>query len=147
MRLPYTKQYDSLAGEITTLACVFPNFKEGELPPIKFTTEEAGWDTGAECTIISPYVAQSLNLKSLGKIEARGVGKGKGDLYEVAIALPNGKVIYDLEVYCLDIEDYDILIGMDVINQCDFAITNQDGKTTFSFQTPSSITIDFRSSS
>jgi len=37
----------------------------------------------------------------------------------------------------------DVLIGMDVITQGDFAITNKDGMTTFSFRTPSLITIDF----
>lgn len=146
MNKPYTKHYESLSGEITTPAYIFPKFEEGTLPPLKFYTENAAWDTGAECSIISPYLAQSLNLKSIGKVEARGVGHGRGELCEIAVALPNGKVIHDLQVYCLDIEDYDILLGMDVINQCDFAITNQNGKTTFSFQSPSSTTIDFSES-
>ena len=32
---------------------------------------------------------------------------------------------------------YDLLIGMDIIAQTDFLITNADGKTTFQFRTPS----------
>ena len=38
----------------------------------------------------------------------------------------------------------DILIGMSIISQGDFAITNQGGKTTFSFRMPSSGTIDYK---
>jgi len=37
----------------------------------------------------------------------------------------------------------DMLIGMDVINHGDFAISNFDGKTTFSFRIPSLAKIDF----
>ena len=36
-----------------------------------------------------------------------------------------------------------MLIGMDVINAGDFAITNKDGKTVFSFRIPSMERIDF----
>ena len=46
-------------------------------------------------------------------------------------------MIYNEEVYCSDIDDYDLLIGMDIITQSDFLITNKDGKTTFQFRTPS----------
>ena len=37
----------------------------------------------------------------------------------------------------------DVLIGMDVINQGDFAVSNKDGKTMFSFRIPSVEHIDF----
>jgi hypothetical protein len=36
-----------------------------------------------------------------------------------------------------------MLIGMDVINYGDFAISNYNGKTTFSFRMPSLMKIDF----
>jgi hypothetical protein len=39
--------------------------------------------------------------------------------------------------------DTDMLIGMDVITLCDFAITNAGEKTRFSFQVPSTLDIDF----
>ena len=39
--------------------------------------------------------------------------------------------------------DTDMLIGMDIITLCDFAITNKDGKTTFSFDIPSSRVTDY----
>ena len=37
-----------------------------------------------------------------------------------------------------------ILDGMDIISLGDFAITNQNGQTTFSFRIPSSQTIEFK---
>ena len=39
--------------------------------------------------------------------------------------------------------DTDMLIGMDVISLCDFAITNVGKETKFSFQIPSTVDIDF----
>ena len=39
--------------------------------------------------------------------------------------------------------DNDILIGMDVITMCDFAITNKGGKTVFSFDIPSTRITDY----
>ena len=39
--------------------------------------------------------------------------------------------------------DADMLIGMDVITLCDFAITNSGAETKFSFQAPSQFDIDF----
>ena len=50
-------------------------------------------------------------------------------------------------VKVVDCEDVlggaDMLIGMDIITMGDFAITNFNGKTTFSFVTPAKRTIDY----
>ena len=40
---------------------------------------------------------------------------------------------------------FDILIGMDIINRGDFAVTNRNGKTMFSYRYPSMAAIDFQS--
>ena len=53
------------------------------------------------------------------------------------ICLPNGYLTHDVEVYCSDIDDYDMLVGMDIITLTDFCITNKDKKTRFTFRTPS----------
>ena len=37
----------------------------------------------------------------------------------------------------------EVLIGMDIINRGDFAVTNRDGRTKFSFRIPSQADIDF----
>ena len=40
-------------------------------------------------------------------------------------------------VYGADLDEYSMLIGMDIITRTDFLITNADGKTTFQLRTPS----------
>lgn len=57
--------------------------------------------------------------------------------YMVHVGLPNGYLTHNVEVYCSDIDDYDMLIGMDIITLTDFCITNKDKKTKFAFRTPS----------
>ena len=42
-----------------------------------------------------------------------------------------------------DITGTDVLIGMDIISQGDFAITASQGETKFTFQIPSTHDIDF----
>ena len=67
-----------------------------------------------------------------------GIGRDLvSNTYNVHIGLPNGLLLRDVNVYCSDIDDYDILIGMDIITETDFVITNADNKTTFQFRTPS----------
>ena len=61
----------------------------------------------------------------------------------VHIGLPTGDIITDVVVTEIDSEDYDMVIGMDVISKGDFAITNKNEKTTFSFRIPSKEEIDF----
>ena len=39
--------------------------------------------------------------------------------------------------------EFDVLIGMDIITQGDFAVTNRCGRTKFSFRFPSQADIDF----
>lgn len=134
----FSKEYDSLVHAIITEAYIFPAFRIGELPPLKFYTENAAWDTGAERTIIAPHVAEALELKSLGKVPLLGVGGEKeADIYKVAIALPDAKIYRDFFVYGIDIDNYEMLIGMDIISKSDFVITNADGHTVLSFRNPS----------
>lgn len=123
---------------IITEAYIFPAFKEGELPALKFYTENAAWDTGAERTVIAPHVAEALGLESIGKVPLMGVGgDNEADVYKVAIALPDAKIYRDYFVYGIDIDNYEVLIGMDIISQSDFVITNADGRTMLSFRNPS----------
>lgn len=44
---------------------------------------------------------------------------------------------HNMIVYGADLDEYSMLIGMDVIRKTDFLITNKDSKTTFQFRTPS----------
>lgn len=136
----FKKEYDALAEAIITNAVIVPavELEVGKPLPPHFYTENAAWDTGAQFTIISPRVVEKLKLQSYGVGGVMGIGGDQvTSTYLVNVVLSNGKVIYDMEVYCSDIDDYEILIGMDIIAETDFLITNKDGKTTFQFRTPS----------
>lgn len=134
----YKKVYDGKASAIITDACIFPNFKPGSLPDLKFYTHVAAWDTGAQCTSISTEVIEALNLKPKGytKIQVFG-GEQIVGVYEISLALPNGELYHDIIVYGADLDEYSILFGMDIITQTDFLVTNADGRTTFQLRTPS----------
>jgi hypothetical protein len=61
----------------------------------------------------------------------------------VNFILPNGVEIAGVPASSLQITGADALIGMDLINRGDFAITNKNGQTKLSFQLPSTHDIDF----
>lgn len=65
------------------------------------------------------------------------------ETYLVNIGLPNGVQFGMLKVTKGNLgASVDVLVGMDVITQGDFSITNQ-GNTVFSFRIPSAHTVDF----
>ena len=77
--------------------------------------------------------------------EIAGIG-GNVEAYTYKISLyfaKEGAWIKDLEVLACDLEDNDIIIGMDTITRDDLAITNKDGETWFSFRIPSQEHIEF----
>lgn len=96
----------------------------------------AVWDTGATHTVISASFAQENNFPATGKASTRGVhGTNEVDTYTVDIILPNRVGFRNWVVSSGNLK-CGLLIGMDIINLGDLAITNVGGKTVFSFQTP-----------
>ena len=88
------------------------------------------WDhLGASVSLISARVAKVLGLESIGKSGVSGYNEGID--------------VKDIMAMEFDSDEYDVVIGMDVICNGDLAITNQDDKTTFSFRIPSVAEIDF----
>ena len=103
------------------------------------------WDTGASVTLISARVAKVLGLTSIGKSGVSGYNQGIDvkDTFLVHIGLPTGDIITNIMAMEFDTDEYDVVIGMDVICNGDLAITNKDDKTTFLFRIPSEQEIDF----
>jgi predicted aspartyl protease len=103
------------------------------------------WDTGAGCSLIRPEVASRLSLQRVSEtFISTPSGKNiPSKVYLVNIYLPNNAKIPNLLVVEGIPNSCDMLIGMDVINYGDFAISNYNGKTTFSFRMPSLMKIDF----
>jgi len=106
---------------------------------------KAIWDTGATETTITEELSQKLGLCAISKVMVGGVtGSALCNTYLIALALSNDIIIPEIEVAdCMGNIGCDILIGMDVIGMGDFAICSKDGRTTFSFRTPSVEVIDF----
>ncbi len=104
------------------------------------------WDTGANQTGISRRVAQMLNLTPVDKQIHKTAGDPMNvNIYRVNFFLTDkicikGQMVHDLEG---DDKDFDVLIGMDIISQGDFSITNFEGRTVFSFRIPSAGVIDY----
>lgn len=120
----------------------------GQPGPIK-RLYNAVWDTGATSTVINPKIAQELNLQPSGKETVHGVGAGdqsheyEANTYLVNIYLPNNVGIVGVRVADGGIAGADVLLGMDIIAFGDFAITNHNGHTRWTFRTPSNEPIDF----
>lgn len=102
------------------------------------------WDTGATGSVISQKVVNELGLHPTGFIQVHHAGgKDISPYYKVNIMLPNNVGFSEITVTQATLTSADVLIGMDIISQGDFAITNVNGKTTFSFRVPSIETIDY----
>ena len=106
---------------------------------------EAIWDTGTSTSIISAKVVEDLDLKPIGIVEVETpTGSRQANSYLVNVRLPHGVEIGKITVVCTGVlSSADAIIGMDIITLGDFALTNCEGKTVFSFRFPSLVIIDF----
>ena len=119
------------------------NPKSGETPP-PTCNFDAIWDTGATNTVITQAVIDKCGLVATGMTKVHGVsGSSLSETYLVNIALPNNVVFPSIHATKGDFPGANALIGMDIINKGDFAITNLGGVTKFSFRIPSQKHIDF----
>ena len=102
-------------------------------------------DTGATGSMISQAVIDACGLKQIDTVDishAQGTTRDV-PVFLVNIYLPNLVVVTDLRVARVELRNADVLIGMDIINLGDFAVTNRGSRTKFSFRMPSQADIDF----
>jgi len=120
----------------------------GTPEPIK-KPYNAIWDTGATNTVISRAIVQELNLRPSGRVTVQAVGAGdrvhtyETETFLVNIHLPNNVALVGIRVSEGTVAGADVLLGMDVISSGDFAITNYNGQTWWTFRAPSNEPIDF----
>ena len=103
------------------------------------------WDTGATASVITQKVVDDCSLKPIATTtinHAQGTSEDV-DVFLVNIGLPNRVGFSALRVAKGVLSGADVLIGMDIISQGDFAITHPDRGTKFSFRVPSQDNIDF----
>lgn len=109
-----------------------------------FKTFRAIWDTGATSSVITEKVVDQCSLKPTGMTLVRhAYGEELAEVYHVNIGLPNNVAFSNIRVTKGIVAGADALIGMDIINHGDFAVTNAEGQTVFSFRIPSIQRIDF----
>jgi predicted aspartyl protease len=114
-------------------------------PPIGTRKYDALWDTGATNSMISQNVIDNCFLKpiSIAKIKTAG-GELKRPVFLVSLWFTHMVCFPSQVVPLLDPPmGLDVVIGMDVMNQGDLAVTNKNGATVFSFRQPSQTLIDF----
>ena len=118
---------------------------EPAVNPVTKIHIKAIWDTGAERSLITKEVADKLNLKPISKglMSTPSDENVPTNIYIVNIFLPNTARITGIRAFEGTLKSGDMLIGMDVISLGDFAITNLNGRTMFSFRVPSMAEIDF----
>ena len=147
----FTLQYDNITREIISdakiAAGILPEDHSNlfQLPEQHYDCR-ALWDTGATNSSITARAAKALNLQIVDYAKVHHA-KGVSDTpcYYVSIFLPSHVAIPLLKVTECDSAEgsFDLLIGMDIISLGDFAITQMEDKTTFSFRVPTLETIDF----
>ena len=136
----YNGRSNVLANDVG-IAEAFDPEQPPKQPPQAF---KAIWDTGATNSVITSKVIDQCGLKATGITDVHTAqGTTRTETFLVAILLPNDVVFPSVRVSKGAIHDADVLIGMDIISRGDFAVTNRDGKTVFSFRMPSIQCIDF----
>lgn len=103
------------------------------------------WDTGATGTVITDNIVKACGLAPISIIQVQTTaGTHLAEVYLVNVALPNGVAVAELQVTKGTLgPGIDVLIGMDIIQLGDFALTHGKGHTVFSFSIPATKEIDF----
>jgi len=111
----------------------------------RFIEVNAIWDTGATASVITQHVVDQCGLQPTGMTRVQGVhGTNDVETYLVNILLPNNVGFKHVSVTKGDLGDgAHALIGMDIITEGDFCITNKDNITMFSFRYPSLLHVDY----
>jgi hypothetical protein len=135
-------KFAGIPNRIATAVCLYPTAAANTVP----LATKGIWDTGAQKSIITPYLAGLLKVQPVNRIIMGGVtGKRPADIVMITLEIPNHGIHRNMEVAVCPFNtdpnsDTHVLIGMDIITQGDFVLSNGGGYTLFSFATPASIT-------
>ena len=137
--LAFTTTYNGKSNKLISEAHIIYNGED-------MYTNKALWDTGATQSCISHAVVSRLGLIPFSQTMMCGAsGMKVCNVYLVDVVLRNNVTVKDIHVIEaeLDNQNIDMLIGMDIIGLGDFAVTNVNGITKFTFRLPSVEEIDF----
>lgn len=141
----FTRNYGALRDTLISechVSAAWP--RQGDAAAPRLLKCDALWDTGATISCITDRIAVALKLPPEGFFEIyHAQGSSTVPFYHVNLGLPNGETVEGVLVSQAVLKGCDVIIGMDIINKGDFAVTNRDGITVFSFRMPSIAHIDF----
>lgn len=137
-----TYRFDGIKDEIITEVKV-KNALSAEM-----ITTKGLWDTGAQNSAITRAAAGKLKLKPISKANIRGIhGTKEVNVYLIQIFLNNPNIaVPSLVTECEELSNdgsVDLLLGMNVIKQGDFVVSNHNNRTMMTFRVPSLCNIDF----
>lgn len=104
------------------------------------------WDTGATNSFVTKDTVAALGLISVGETDVNhAAGSSRVKTYMVNISLPNNVQVVGVRVAECESapNDFGVIIGMDIITQGDFAVTNVNGASVVSYRMPSVSIIDY----
>ena len=141
----FTQLYEGLTRVLNSKVGVTgPFLPDSGKPEPRLVEFDAIWDTGASGSVITTNVVLALRLKPIDRqIVQTANGEREANVYLLNLHLPNRVGVSLVRVTDGDMHGTDVLIGMDIINLGDFAVTNFKGRTCMSFQCPSARRIDF----
>jgi hypothetical protein len=131
-----------------TLSFYFENKESRIITPIQLhsypfnsmlsLSTSAMWDTGAVMSAITPETREKLKSKTVNRIKIAAIHTTQEvDVVLVTIELPNRVIKQTIEVAVCNIaSNAGMIIGMDIISLGDFALSNGNGQTLFSFAVP-----------
>lgn len=99
---------------------------------------KALWDTGATTSGLSQDLINRIGLSPIKRgIISNGVtGEFSTDVYRISISINDFWSCGGIQAIRYVLDDCDLIIGMDVISQGDFAVKNVNGKTVMTFRYP-----------
>lgn len=144
----FTSNYDRLSNVLINkvyISQVISSSSSQITRPSNASEYNALWDTGATGSVITRKVVDECDLKPIGIANVHHAnGTSTTLVYLVSVFLPNNVCFRSLRVTEGDLAgNIEVLIGMDIIGKGDFAVSNKDGKTAFTFRIPSLERIDF----
>lgn len=106
---------------------------------------DALWDTGAMRSLVTKRVVDDLGLPAEGYTNVFHVGGSATNVpqYYINLVVVTGVHFPNLQVVQGEFPGTDVIIGMDIINRGDFAVSNRNDATSFSFRVPSVADFDF----
>ena len=145
-RHSFTLKANTLHNRLVSSCWVYKSWTPEEAtPPPRRRQYNALWDTGATNSMVSKQVVEDLGLDAEGFTNIYHVG---GESVNTPQYFVNLVLFPEVHFPSLTVAEglllgADVLIGMDIINRGDFAVSNRNGATSFSFRIPSVADFDF----